>query len=184
MSQFGWQVLALHSAELAGIDIPTPTKMRMVDFLDSCCISPSKGIAAYRPNHRPSTTMTAEALVCRHLLKQPVHAAMRREATDRVLDDLPSTQSVNMYYWYYGTMAMYLSGGREWELWNQRMKHTLLDSQVVEGKNSGSWDPNGLWAGYGGRSYATAMAALTLEVYYRYLPVYEVADRESNAAIR
>ena len=167
MSQFGWQVLALHSAELAGIDIPNSSKSRMVKFLDSCCISPSKGIAAYRPGHGPNTTMTAEALVCRHLLKQPVDGKLREEATKRILDQPPTDRRVNMYYWYYGTMAMYLSGGEEWHRWNQQMKTTLLDTQVVDGRHKGSWQPNGLWAGYGGRTYSTAMAALTLEVYYR-----------------
>jgi len=130
MSQFGWQVLALHSAELAGIDIPRSAKKNMVKFLNSCCISPSKGIAAYRPTHGPSTTMTAEALVCRHLLKQPVDEKLREEATDRILEQPPTNRRVNMYYWYYGTMAMYLSGGQEWDRWNQQMKATLLDSQL------------------------------------------------------
>ncbi len=184
MSQFGWQVLALHSAELAGIDVPKSTSRLMVKFLDSCCISPRKGIAAYRPGQGPNTTMTAEALVCRHLLKQPVDGPLRREATDRILNDPPNDRRVNMYYWYYGTMAMYLSGGREWDQWNQQMKATLLDSQISEGSNKGSWQPNGLWAGYGGRAYSTAMAALTLEVYYRYLPVYDVADRSGTRDLR
>ena len=184
MSQFGWQVLALHSAELAGIDIPRSTSKRMVKFLDSCCISPAKGIAAYRPGQGPNTTMTAEALVCRHLLKQPVGGMLRREATERILNDPPSDRRVNMYYWYYGTMAMYLSGGEQWQRWNRQMKATLLDTQVVDGANRGSWQPNGLWAGYGGRTYSTAMAALTLEVYYRYLPVYDVADRNGTRSLR
>ena len=35
----------------------------------------------------------------------------------------------------------------------------------------GSWDPDPVWGGHGGRVYATAMAALTLEVYYRYVPL-------------
>ena len=184
MSQFGWQVLALHSAELAGIDVPKSTSRQMVKFLNSCCISPSKGIAAYRPGQAPNTTMTAEALVCRHLLKQPVDGPLRREATVRMLNDLPNDRRVNMYYWYYGTMAMYLSGGQEWQQWNHQMKATLLDSQAVDGANKGSWQPNGLWAGYGGRAYSTAMAALTLEVYYRYLPVYEVAERNGARDLR
>lgn len=180
MSQFGWQVLALHSAELAGIDIPKQTQMRMGKFLNLCCISPSKGIAAYRPGHGPNTTMTAEALVCRHLLKQPIDPKMQLEATDRIMGDLPSNDRVNMYFWYYGTMAMYLTGGDDWHRWNQQMKTTLLDSQVTDGADRGSWNANGLWAGYGGRTYSTAMAALTLEVYYRYLPIYEVARRDDG----
>ena len=36
---------------------------------------------------------------------------------------------------------------------------------------AGSWDPDTVWGGYGGRVYTTAMAALCLEVYYRYLPL-------------
>jgi hypothetical protein len=36
----------------------------------------------------------------------------------------------------------------------------------------GSWDPDPLWGGYGGRVYSTAVGALCLEVYYRYLPTH------------
>jgi hypothetical protein len=70
MSQFGWQVLALHSAQGGGIDVPRSSKDNMVRFLDRCCISANKGVAAYRPGQGPNTTMTAEALVCRSLLGQ------------------------------------------------------------------------------------------------------------------
>jgi hypothetical protein len=39
----------------------------------------------------------------------------------------------------------------------------------------GSWDPqNHQWAKHaGGRVYATAMACICLEVYYRFLPFYK-----------
>jgi hypothetical protein len=40
------------------------------------------------------------------------------------------------------------------------------------GSLQGSWDPDPVWGGHGGRVYATAMAALTLEVYYRYVPLH------------
>jgi hypothetical protein len=43
---------------------------------------------------------------------------------------------------------------------------------VTEGDLAGSWDPKCIWGGYGGRVYSTAMSALCLEVYYRFLPVY------------
>ena len=40
----------------------------------------------------------------------------------------------------------------------------------------GSWDPNGPtadpWGGHGGRHMITSLSVLTLEVYYRYLPLY------------
>ena len=38
----------------------------------------------------------------------------------------------------------------------------------------GSWDPDGsLYGTKGGRIYCTTLAALTLEVYYRYLRLYD-----------
>ena len=184
MSQFGWQVLALHSAEVGGIDVPRSSKDNMVRFLDACCISPNKGVAAYRPGQGPNTTMTAEALVCRNLLGQRMSRLTIEEAHQRIGMSLPTPERVNMYYWYYGTLAMYISGGEAWEQWNQQMKHTLLTLQTTSGANEGSWEPNGLWAGYGGRAYSTAMAALTLEVYYRYLPVYGVANRTRRNELR
>ena len=41
-----------------------------------------------------------------------------------------------------------------------------------DGQAAGTWDPDPQWGGYGGRVYSTATAALCLEVYYRYLPIY------------
>jgi hypothetical protein len=56
---------------------------------------------------------------------------------------------------------------------------TLLGSQRAEGDDAGSWDPNDVWGGHGGRVYTTAMGALCLEVYYRYLPLYGDANVEN-----
>ena len=49
---------------------------------------------------------------------------------------------------------------------------------------AGSWTPDGVWGGYGGRVYSTAMAALCLEVYYRYLPLYGATKSEPASAAR
>ena len=45
------------------------------------------------------------------------------------------------------------------------------------GSLRGSWDPDPVWGGHGGRVYATAMAAVTLEVYYRYVPRREETNQ-------
>jgi len=74
-----------------------------------------------------------------------------------------------MYYWYYGSYAMFQMGGnRYWEPWNKAMKAAVVDSQVRDGHAKGSWDPIGPWGGVGGRVYATALMTLCLQVYYRY----------------
>ncbi len=175
MSQFGWQVLALHSARIGGAVVPQSTFDRMELFLDRCCSGVGNGLASYRPGQGPSTTMTAEALLCRYFLKTSVSEQTVMEASRRMSSERPTLQHVNLYYWYYGTMALYHAGGSDWDRWNAELKKTLLALQNTEGADAGSWPANGLWAGYGGKVYSTAMAALNLEVYYRYLPLYDVA---------
>jgi hypothetical protein len=53
----------------------------------------------------------------------------------------------------------------------------LVSGQAREGPLAGSWDPDhpvrDRWAHAGGRHYVTALNLLTLEVYYRYLPLFQ-----------
>lgn len=42
------------------------------------------------------------------------------------------------------------------------IKKNLLEKQVQQGENSGSWSPDDRWASVGGRLYSTAMASLAL----------------------
>ena len=172
MSQFGWQVMAIKSAELGGIAIPAETKTAMKRFLEACCSGRARGLAAYRPSERPSVTMTAEALACRYFLYDEVAPPTAGEATGYLQQALPGSGEANLYYWYYGTIAMFHHGGSQWEQWNQAMQRELLGRQNQLGELAGSWNPNSVWACYGGRIYSTAMATLSLQVYYRYLPIH------------
>ena len=182
MSQFGWQVMALHSAKLGGAVVPPATFERMEGFLKQCSRGAGGGLASYRPGQGPSTTMTAEALLCRYFLQPSVPQMTVMEASRRIAKEKPTPKHVNLYYWYYGTLAMYHVGGSDWDNWNQAMKKTLLQLQEKKGTDEGSWPANGVWGSYGGRVYSTAMATLNLEVYYRYLPVYDVANQKNREA--
>jgi hypothetical protein len=57
------------------------------------------------------------------------------------------------------------------------MHPLLVDSQIKKGPLAGSWDPRkpipDRWAGHAGRLYVTTMNLLSLEVFYRHLPLYE-----------
>jgi hypothetical protein len=180
LSQFGWQAMALSSVQRSGIRLPAEVVLRMHRFLDSCAAGRERGLATYKPREgRPSNTMTAEALACRLLLNYPLSASALREAKAMIMATRPGKSEDNVYFWYYATLALFQLQDEDWRVWNQALKERLLNTQLPShAQQPGSWDPDRLWGGYGGRVYSTAMSCLCLEVYYRYLPMY----RRSNLA--
>ena len=84
------------------------------------------------------------------------------------------------YYWYYGTLAMYQLQGDHWKRWNDALTRQLLTAQSAAGDNAGSWDPKAPWGTYGGRVFSTALSTLCLEVYYRFLPLYQIQKGTSD----
>ena len=181
MSQFGWQVLALQSAEQAGIPVSSETRAGMLKFLQSVTTGEHRGKASYRAGDKPTRTMSAEALTCRLFLHAPMTDAAFEECCNFILETPPDDGRANLYYWYYATLALFHSpqlhgsGGdpRRWIIWNTALQQQLLKRQRTTGELAGSWDTDTVWGGYGGRVYTTAMSALCLEVYYRYLPLYQ-----------
>ncbi len=171
MSQFGWQVMALKSAELAGIPIQPATREGMYRFLRGASSGVHGGLASYRSGERVSRTMTAEALACRYFLDGQPGPNLRREAVSFILEELPQDGRPNFYYWYYATLAMFQTQDDHWNTWNAALQEQLLSRQRRDGNAAGSWDATCIWGGYGGRVYTTATACLCLEVYYRYLPI-------------
>mgnify|MGYP002623976872 CR=1 FL=1 len=176
-SQLGWQLMALRSAEMAGVAIPAATNEGTVRFLKAVATGAHGGQATYRPGERVSRTMTAEALFCRQLMGMSRANRANDEAAAFLLGELPGSGRANFYYWYYATLAMYQLGGQPWQTWNDALQETLVAGQQKRGAKAGSWSPDSVWGGYGGRIYSTAMGTLCLEVYYRYLPLYrDVGD--------
>jgi hypothetical protein len=170
-SQLGWQLMALKSAELAGIDVPRRTLAGTRRFLASVASGAHGGLASYRINEAPSRTMTAEALACHFFLKDYDESAVR-EGVRYIMGELPRDGKANLYYWYYATLALYQLQDPDWESWNAALTEQLLRRQRTGGGSlAGSWDADTVWGGYGGRVYSTSLAALCLEVYYRYLPL-------------
>jgi Squalene-hopene cyclase C-terminal domain len=175
LSQFGWQAMALHSCENAGLQLPVGTHSLLAKFLDSVAAGRAGGLAVYRPTpgQRPTNAMTAEALAMRHLLNHALSSEGQQEANQMLLQQLPGRSEENLYYWYYATLALFQQQDDTWRIWNEAIKSHLISTQVVSGPATGSWDPRCIWAGYGGRLYSTTMSCLCLEVYYRYLPIYQ-----------
>ncbi len=125
--------------------------------------------------------MTAEAMYCRQVVGEmiggPDNGLAIDEATAQLLAVPPEPNRVNLYYWYYATLALHYRQASSaeaeaaWQAWNSSLASALVNGQVAAGPEAGSWPPNCVWGGYGGRVYSTAVAAMCLEVYYRYAPL-------------
>jgi prenyltransferase beta subunit len=176
ISMFGWQLMALKSAEIAGVTIPHDAKSKMVGFLRQRSLGDHGGLAAYREDESPTASMTAEALFCKQMLGMRRDNAASEEAAEYILTRLPRRTQFNEYYWYYGTVAMYQYGGTGWQTWNEAIRDILISEQQTTGQFAGSWEPVSPWAKFGGRIYATALSTLCLEVYYRFLPLYQIGS--------
>ncbi len=181
-SQLGWQVMALESAAQAGIGGLEPARARARVFLAGVSSGAAGGLASYRVGERPSVAMTAEALVCRLFLGLPAGHPATAEALGAIGRAPPDRATFNSYTWYYATLASFHAGGPQWDEWNRRLQSALVPLQRRDGGAlDGSWDPDPVWGGHGGRVYATALSALTLEVYYRHVPMHERAARMAAA---
>ena len=80
--------------------------------------------------------------------------------------------AVPVYYYYYGTLFMHQMGGDDWATWNAAIKSSLVSAQYkLPDPNPGAYPAIGFDGDVGGLIYSTAMCTLTLETYYRYLPM-------------
>jgi hypothetical protein len=172
-SVLGWQVMAMSAARRAGVEVDPDGLDGAVDWLDRVRSDRHPGRFAYQPNRKATPAMTAEGMFTRQLLGQPPHAPGMAEAAEYLLRHPPAWErGTSTYYLYYATLALFQHQGDAWVAWNEQVKETLLAHQETEGELAGSWEPNDQWARTGGRVYQTAVCTLTLEVYYRYLPLY------------
>jgi len=180
-SVVGWQVMALWSARNAGINVPESSFKLAAKWMDRVGSGKHRGLYGYTGPGK-SAAMTAEGMFVRQLLgAAPAEPRQNESAAYAAkLAPKPNSNAPNLYFIYYGSLALYQHQGPHWEKWNSQIKPLLLRRQIKKGANAGTWK-GGRYAGSSGRVIATAMAALSLEVYYRYLPMYDVEGRGTAA---
>ena len=169
-SVLGWQVMALHGVQRIGLELPPELASRALGNIDGKSSGQAGMLAGYL-TAIPTSAMTAEALFARELLGAPLRDEQIIESAGYLLAKLPEAGKPNYYYWYYGSLGLLQlskSVPDAWRAWNSHMSEALLALQSPAGVMEGSWDTDGEWGDRGGRVYTTALAALTLEVYYRY----------------
>jgi len=171
----GWAFNALKSADNAYQPVPMPAIDKVRAFLDSVQIDEGAAYGYLTPDDS-TTASTPVGLLCRMQLgwKRTEPALIRGVAALAAEGPKPN----NIYYNFYATQVVHHFGGPSWEQWNKQMREQLIRTQATAGHEAGSWyfeettPHDQLASAVGGRLYNTALATLTLEVYYRHLPLY------------
>jgi formylglycine-generating enzyme required for sulfatase activity len=182
----GWMVLALRAAEEANLRIDSEAFEGAMSWIEEVS-DPATGRVGYdaignkssrmeRVNdHYPpekGEAMTAVGLLSRFLMGQdpndePIMEKHARLMAQKPPEWDPDGYGCDMYYWFFGTYAMYAIGGSQyWTTWQKAMEKAVVRSQKLVNDEKGSWDPNGPWGHRGGRVYSTALMTLCLEVYF------------------
>ena len=175
----GWHVMALKSAQMSGLTVKPQTLKDVDKYLDSC-ESTNKGGYSYVPAGGETPAMTAVGLLCRQYLGVTPRNPGLLQGVAR-LEASPPGRNHNIYYLYYATQVMHHMGGDNWKGWNLGpngdgkggIRDTLIglmDKGTQNADLEGSWMLPGEHGG--GRLMSTSLALLTLEVYYRHLPLY------------
>ncbi len=182
-SVVGWMVMALKSAQMAGLDVSSETLDGAKRWLKAS--GNGSGQFSYEVGSAFTPPMSAVGCLCSQYLgaarKDPVISG----GMTFLMANSPDLATRNTYYWYYATQVMHNIPGPEWDTWNRKMRRILIESQVTKGCAAGSWDPDSPgakdpWGPHGGRIYMTGLSCLTLEVYYRYLPLYKLDGEKAH----
>jgi hypothetical protein len=169
-SAVGWQLMALKSGAMGYLAINPNTIKGAEHFLNSVQTNGGANYGYTGPGAGPATT--AVGLLCRMYMGWKKDNPGLEKGIKFLAKAGPSKG--NMYFNYYATQVMHHWEGEEWRTWNEKMRDFLVQSQAKDGANKGSWDfgKGDHGSDRGGRIYCTSMACMTLEVYYRHLPIY------------
>lgn len=183
----GWQLMALKSGQMAGLNVPSSTLKGAEKWLDFVANSDKSGYGYSGPGE--THTMSAVGLLCRQYLGWTPRNPALLTGVEK-LKRVPPGATNNMYYYYYATQVMHHMGGDSWQFWNAgldkktgKQVHSGMRDHLIKTQDKGtdakrpaqkgSWDPRpDAWGAQGGRVMITSLSMLTLEVYYRHLPLY------------
>lgn len=176
-SVVGWQLMGLKSAQMAGLPVPQATIEKSKKFLASVAKGNAGGLFMYSPGSGgPTPAMSAVGLLCNQYTGMKRTDPAMIEGMNYVMSHL-NTAKTNSYFLYYATQVMHNLPGPEWDKWNREARRHLISTQIKNGCAAGAWAPNGHNAG---PVMSTSIHALTLEVYYRYLPLYQIDKKDAT----
>lgn len=178
-SVHGWQVMALKSGQMAGLEVSEQVIRNSRNYLRLVGTGGQyKEQFGYTPGGGPTMSMTSVGLLTTQYLGANRDDPAIVGGVEYLIKNRPSLERRNVYYWYYATQVMHNVQGPRWDEWNRAMRSILIKTQEKSGCEAGSWDPlkpsADAWGRQGGRLMCTSLSCLTLEVYYRYLPLYKL----------
>ena len=181
-SVVGWQIMALKSGHLAGLSVPPMTVAKASLFLDSA--QTDNGARYFygrfpgeNPNSShttPTDTRSAVGLLSRMYMGWKKDHPALKDGIALLAKSGPSRE--NYYYNYYGAQVLFQHTGgvgNVWRAWNDKLRDQLVEQQDKKGHAKGSWYVEGPHNNRGGRIFTTSLATMTIEVYYRYMPIYQ-----------
>ena len=190
LSVTGWCLMALHTARMAGLDVPDDAFQRASHFLD---LTADAGGVHYRyqpSDHESRFTpaLTAVGLLGRQWLGWQKNDTAMQQGVRYLLDDRHRPEWTpgrrNVYEWYYSAQVLHNVGGEAWKNWYSGLQMQIVKAQKRIGSRKapndvqGSWDPvspsgaNSEYARQAGRLYLTTLSLLILETPYRHTPIY------------
>jgi hypothetical protein len=184
----GWQIMALKSGLMCGLDVPAASLRKAQNYMEQEVLHSQTEGYGYTDGNNPTKTMTAVTLLCRQYLQGWGSGNLRmiKGVDNYIKPNFPKPEVKDVYYYYYATQVMHHFGGDEWKNWNKRMRDQTVASQAKDRAKMdtlGSWSPAGdQWGQTGGRLMVTSLNILSLEVYYRYLPLYYRDNGAKNDA--
>jgi hypothetical protein len=164
----GWQIMALKSSDMAGLPIPSPAWLLAQRFLDS--VQSEEGARYGYMSTDPRRLTTAVGLLCRMYGGWGHNHDPLQRGVAYLCDWGPAENDI--YYNYYATQVLFHWQGSDWKRWDRDMRDHLVATQATAGHESGSWYFPEKSTAPGGRLCSTTLAIMTLEVYYRYMPLY------------
>jgi hypothetical protein len=165
-----WTILALKAGHLGGLTVPRETLKGASNYLDSVADADDSSYGATNPKDGTPATAAAGLLAREILERTPGHPGLKT-GIDQLLKRPPSAELRDLTYIHFASQVIFHTGGKNWAEWNPRMRELLI-AQQDQANHKGSWSPDlDARGGKAGRLAATSLALLTLEVYYRYLPL-------------
>ena len=193
-SYMGWCVQALKAGYLAKLDVPglEEAKNKSIDGFRKNYGAGSDYAGGFGYTSQSSTHgLTGVGVLCMQLLgeaksKEAQGGLKTLERTTFNWDPAGGGFHNKNYFWYYTTQAKFHAGGATWNNWNRLFSPVLVKNQTVipkaqsgyvdhkgEPKDIGWWDMTKELSGHtDGPVMNTCLAALQLQVYYRYLPTF------------